>query len=334
MRGKRRPYYLWIDDNPYRRRMAQEIEDVTGIKVVFRNVKNKDLAQEIADLLKKRKPGLVLIDHFLDVSRTDGFGISHGSTIAETFREHWQGCPIIGITAAKKRPNVDHHKESIYDLLYSYTNFSGSIEYLPIIAEGFHSLSRSKIKNVDNIIRRLKAPKEEWNRIESVLPDDLKREFNDLTLPSRLFKWVRNPLIMRPGFLYDQLWVATLLGLRETGFEKVKELFSPALYYGIFASPTEPRWWASEIRRIVYSKCLDSEGRLPWEVGRNLPGIIESDFSKCYSSNEPYPEIVAFVDEESDERHPMCLRYTVPHPKYEKLLFFEEIRMMAERDKG
>lgn len=332
MSKKRRQHYLWIDDNPDRRKMADQIQDSIGAEIIFRNVKGQSLEKEVAEMLQKAVPDLVLIDHFLDATRTDGLGLSHGSTIAETLREHWQQCPIIGITAAKKRPNVDHHKESIYDELYSYRDFTHVVDYLPIIVQGFRSLSRSNFKSIKAIIRRLKASKDDWNRLESILPDDLKREFDDPTLPSRLFKWIRHPLIERPGFLYDSLWAATLVGIKEASFEKVKEIFSGALYKGIFASPSEPRWWASQLRRILYEKCPDSEGLLPWEVGRNLPGITKSDYSKCYSSGEPFPEVVAYVDEESDERHPMRLEYTVPHPKYEKLLFFEEIRIMGEID--
>ncbi|GAH64337.1 unnamed protein product [marine sediment metagenome] len=132
----------------------------------------------------------------------------------------------------------------------------------------------------------------------------------------------------RPGFLYDRLWTATLLGLNENGFKKVEKLFTTAKYKGIFADESRERWWKSELIRIL-SKHVNVPG-LPWEKGRSLPNITTRFYSKDYYSNfkEEYPETVAYTDETSNKRAQMKLKYTVPHPKYDKLLFFEEIRIM------
>ena len=132
----------------------------------------------------------------------------------------------------------------------------------------------------------------------------------------------------KPGFLYDRLWTATLLGIKEESFPKVESIFSGAKYSGIFADKGNERWWQSKLREILFLKFPESKEIYPWKLGRQLPGIDETDYSKCHASGEDFPETVAFTDEAAKKRVPMRLRYTVPHPGFEKSLFFEEIRMM------
>jgi hypothetical protein len=120
-----------------------------------------------------------------------------------------------------------------------------------------------------------------------------------------------------------------LLGLNENGFKKVELSFTSARYKGLFSDESKERWWKNKLIKIL-SKHIKSSG-LPWEKGRSLfPSKATQYYSKDYYSDykEEYPEVVAYIDDSSSERKSMKLKYTVPHPKYEKLLYFEEIRMM------
>ena len=85
-----------------------------------------------------------------------------------------------------------------------------------------------------------------------------------------------------------------------------------------------------KLREILFSQFPGSDEIYPWKLGRRLTDNDEDDFIKC-----PYPEedhtgpyTVAYTDEAAKTRVQMCLRHTVPHPNFEKSLFFEEIMMM------
>ena len=71
----------------------------------------------------------------------------------------------------------------------------------------------------------------------------------------------------KPGFLYDTLWTATLLGLKEESFKKVTHLFKNAKYLGLFADKSNERWWQTQVRQIIYAKNPDDKSALPWLLG-------------------------------------------------------------------
>jgi hypothetical protein len=132
--------------------------------------------------------------------------------------------------------------------------------------------------------------------------------------------------MVRPGFLYDRLWVATLIGIKESSFHKVEDTFKPAMYKGVFADSVEPRWWKASILEILSKEVAESG--LSFEKGRKLDRIEKKDYSKCHEDGSDYPETVAFEDETpSSKRYAMKLQNTVAHPLYSDMLFFDEIRL-------
>jgi len=198
-------------------------------------------------------------------------------------------------------------------------------------------MKKNPPQSVKDFIDLLDVPEVEIERLHAVIPDDLKAgdfysgKKNSLLLS--ISKWVRKTLIARPGFLYDRMWAATLMGIKEESFAKVEAIFAEAKYAGIFADEGNERWWQSKIREILFSRFPENESVYPWELGRLLPGLKESDFSGCRPGVD-CPDTVAFTDEKADKdsRIQIPLRDTVPHPNFEKSLFFEEIRMMKGKE--
>jgi len=323
--------FLWLDDNPHRQKLAGDVEVATGVEVSFCNLKNENLTTVLPELLHSKPRQLVVIDHILDKlnNKSQNRITSRGSTVAELFREHWPWCPVVGITAAEKWKDVDQRESAMYDELYRSDKFGDFIEDLPILANGFARIKRMRRRSATSLIGLLDPPEDEADRILNVLPDELLMNPDDPSVATRFYAWLRDPFFNRPGFLYERLWTTTLLGLREESFEKVEHLFEPAKYAGVFACPSRERWWATSLRSILRKETNDRGGEMPWELGRKLKGIKEEDFSRCYRSGESFPETVAYLDESSEKRYPMRLKHTAPHPKYQDLLFFEQIRMMA-----
>lgn len=321
--------FIWVDGDPERAFEAKNLESRLGVEAEFKNVKNKNLTSELSNILSKPMPDLILMDHKLNDVATDGF--KTGSTAAEVIREKWPECPILCVTAVPLTDiNFYIHMQSIYEHVFDFDKLSDYDATILSIATSFKRLRERRPKNVDDLIKLIKAPADDEKRLRDILPDNLKKKeaYNDKSLLMMISNWIRHNLMAKPGFLYDRLWAATLIGIKEESFNKVEETFKDAKYAGIFADKGNERWWQTRLREILFSKFPGKDTIYPWEIGRELPGITQADFSKCYASGEDFPETVAYTDEIARERAPMRIRYTIPHPNFEKLLYFEEIRMM------
>jgi hypothetical protein len=312
---------IWIDDNPNRESTA------TDLGARFVNVKGKDLAPEIKNLLDGRAPQLVIVDHVLDKTSDNTHpAFLRGSTIAEAMKEKWPSCPVIGVTNAENLTEIDVRTKGTYDALFPFDNFGKYFDRIASIAHGFALVASSDL-SIGSLVQLLKPPKDEVARLLEAFTDDLKAPAQDASVASRMHRWV-DRLMGRPGFLFDKLWSATLLGLNEAGFAVVERTFDTAKYRGIFARTDEPHWWSARLSELLYKRCPPGAGELSRQAGRRLPGIKKKHLSVCYYCNEDLPETVAFLDEASTERRAMHFRCTVVHPLHKRELYFEDIRMM------
>lgn len=311
---------VWIDDNPGRRATAIDL----GARFV--DVRGKGPAPVLKKLLDGPSPGLVIVDHVLDKTSDTHPIFLRGSTIAEAIKEKYPACPVIGVTNAKKKEGIDLRTQGAYDKLIAFQNFSEYFDRIRSIARGFALIARTD-RDARRLIDLLKAPDDESKRLFDVLADDLKTSVEDPSTPSRIFRWVEH-LMDRPGFLFNALWSATILGLNQTGFSKVSHLFEKAKYRGVFARPSDDRWWKGALLYELYKRCTPELGELSWQAGRRLPGITKQHFSVCYKCKREYPETVAFLDETDAECQAMHLKCTVDHPLHKRELYFEDIRLM------
>jgi CheY-like chemotaxis protein len=324
---KKKLTVVWIDDDPIRRVESDNIESRLKLDIKFIDVKNKNLPDELKKILSGDEPDLILMDHMLNKIKENGY--KTGSTAAEVIHEKWPDCPIVCVTAVDLK-DIDLHKQSIYEDIFEFDNISSYDSTIVSIADSFKKLKKNRPKNIDDLIGLLKAPIEDWERLKAVIPEELKKSefYQDKSLLLTLSRWVRHTLIAKPGFLYDRLWTATLLGIKKESLSKIEHIFSDAKYSGIFSDEGNERWWQSKLKEIFFLQFPESDEIYPWKLGRKLPGIDEADFSKCDFSEEDFPETVAFSDEKADKRVQVRLRYTVSHPDFEKSLFFEEMRMV------
>lgn len=322
--------FIWIDDEAKRINRVDSIErykvpSIPMTKVDFVNATGRQIEEVIKDILNKEEPDLLIIDHFLDhgIKKSMGVDISKGSAVAQIIREKWSSCPIIGITAAKKRPRIDWQRELAYDELYEFDSLTKHYSSLFVIAYYFKILLKKKPKNKDEVIELLKPPPDDTKQLFAVTP-----EFS-LKMVSKISRWVRHTLLNKPGFLYNKLWTATFLGIKENSFDKVSRIFEDAKYKGIFADPENPKWWPTKIREILYKKIKATNLKFSWELGHKLPRITSKDYSKCYVCSKEFPEIVGYTDETYIAQKPMHLRCTDSDPNEKKDLYFKERRIMS-----
>jgi len=325
---------LWIDDNPERCKFARNLEEESGFKADFRDVKGKNLAKYLPSVLRSRRPALAIIDHVLDKTASEKRIFETGASVAEIVRQTWPSCPVMCVTAVGKMESIDERTRRLYDDLFLIEDFEAVLPRFPVIAHDFLRVSSSRFRKPDGLLRLLDVPPQDRQRLLAVLPQDLKTGFADRSLASRLYAWVDHVLLERPGFLYNDLWTATFLGITTKAFHtKVESRFREAVYKGLFAFPNRKRWWTTTLAAILYRLCPPQPGEMPWEAGRRLRSIARRDYSECYvcRKHSPPPQIAGYLDASSDERQPMHLECTVSHPGFKKEMFFEEIRMMKGR---
>ncbi|MDQ1639790.1 MAG: hypothetical protein QOF62_3129 [Pyrinomonadaceae bacterium] len=314
---------IWIDDNPERERTAKDL----GAEFV--NVWKGDVQTTAEDLLNGEKPSLIILDHILDKTSTTNPIFKRGSTIAEAVKEQWPDCPVIGITNMDQIDRVDQRTRHTYDAFFPYDKLADYLQVIDSIEEGFAVIQTKAPSSAAEIVSLLSPPREEAERLIAALPHELKSSSLDRSLESPVHRWTYH-LIMRPGFLYDRLWAATLLGLSDLGFSEVENEFNEGRYSGIFSTISNPRWWSGRLNEILYERHPPEPGQFSWQVGRRLTRNDPALFSRCYVCDEEFPETVAFLDTASDERHAMHLKHTVLHPSYKRELYFEDLRVLKD----
>lgn len=313
--------FIWVDDQKKKvesYRAAIEA-GVGGMRASI------DVIEVKADILShlerwsvdnlSKPPDLLIIDHIFN--STLPFGLK-GSSVAHLLRSQFQRVPMVCVTAMYDEPKkFDQEDISEYTALFLYGQLDQHIEDLYAVARDFKKLHALEGDVRAQIASCVKAPKRDKEDLLRILPEEFMRE-KHATTEHRMARWIFNVLLPRPGFLYDRLHAATLLGLSETGFKKVEELFDKAKYRGVFATEREPRWWASELRNQLYKIAGPDSPDLPQHAGRSLQGVSRSEYSVCYvtKTSEPPPDAVVATDTTAGAKYRVVQRqYADTNPK-------------------
>lgn len=322
--------FIWLDDEPShgsKHIVSDELMLKEGISESSRfiNVKGKEIWSILKDDVYPTLDNydIILIDHNLGGTQDSNLT---GATVAESIRDRIKNRPIIAITNV---PNIDIHKQSAYDDVIEFTrDISQKTDYLKSISEGYHILSKKTLADIDDLLKLMKAPKDDQERLKKIMPHELKSKMSDPGFASLFYKWFKFKFLERPGFLLDRLWTSALLGIKENRFTVVERLFEKAKYNGIFSKTSSDRWWQLRIKKILFDTLSDQPELLPWRLGHTLPGLTTDDISSCHACKEKFPEIVAFTDETAKNSYPMHIKCTELHKGYESALYFEDIRIM------
>jgi len=328
-------HFYWIDDDKRREHAAKNLENYFNRQKIksrgeFINLCRKDF-DDFKSIFNKPAPDLIIVDHFLNNSTNKI--ITKGSSVAEIVRQRWPQCPIVGVTAAEKEARVAAFSKDSYEDLFSIDNREEMFAAALILAVGFRTLRKIQIRNSTRLAELLNPPHDETENIKRIIPLDISRDLNDrenVSLKIKISRWVRRTLLARPGPLYDSLWAATMIGIKEVAFIRISSSFCSAQYSGIFSNYSGFRWWRGALLKKLYDQLKLQEPRLPWLAGHSLKGITKKDYALCAACHKLYPEIVAYNDRGSTIRHPMHLKCTEAHPDYDALPSFEEIRMMKD----
>jgi len=296
--------FVWIDDK------RGKVEDyrpvieagVDGKRTSLELIEvNNDILGRLNDWCSANKshpPDLIIIDHIFTMALP--FGLK-GSSVAHLLRSELPRVPMVCVTAMFNKPHsFDQEDISEYTALFRYQHLNDGLEDLAAIARDFPKLHPTTAKTREHFISALKPPARDREDLNQVLPEEFKSE-QHTTTEHRVARWIFTVFLRRPGFLYDRLYTATLLGLTVDGFSKVEDKFDKAKYKGVFATKSEPKWWSSAVRKLLYELAGEDSPDLPQYAGRSLPGLTPADFSVCYVSkkSEPPPDAIVSTDSTS-----------------------------------
>lgn len=329
--------FAWIDDTERRQRLLTHLVESApvGIKIVDKDfvfLKAKEQPDLIKFLARRSPPSLILVDQVLNKCEWELKIPLLGSSLAEIMRQKWPACPIIGVTAGQNITEegqwYDYEKRAEFEELIEDDNFGRSIELIYAVALGFETLTQLNSITVKKIVALLEPPTGEKERLATAVPDEIRTSMKDKSIPRLIAMWVRRRLMGRPGFLYDREWTANLLGLNPKGFNKVEALFAGARYSGIFSEESNPRWWGLALKEMLFHTVTSPQTSLMWVEGQRLNGLNQSDFSVCYVCKQPHPELMGYIDTSSHERRPMHIRCTIADPRFQSVLYHDDIRAM------
>jgi hypothetical protein len=185
------------------------------------------------------------------------------------------------------------------------------IRDLYVIADGYSALraffasfgSSPTSKLVGELCRLVKCPESDRGLFSSMVPGEFKCSWDKGT--SHTFaRWIWHNLLGCPGLLYDELEIATMLGLNLEGLGLLKSRLASCEYRGAFASMARLRWWVSpvrdRIREVAGGTVSDPLGML----GRKLVKGRPEFFSKCHGrpGSDEVPTVVAYSDDTKRKR--------------------------------
>lgn len=281
-------------------------------------------------------PDLVIMDHIFTKGTARQIPLQmKGSSLAHLLRGVWPRVPIVCVTAglSTNTKSFDQDVLSEYTSVFNYVNLDQHIEELYVIARDYKKINVDISDLRDNIANLVGVPSSERETFLRALPDEFKNQEYSTT-EHRISNWIQNVLMKRPGFLYNKIRVATYLGLSEDGFDKVAPKFEAAKYIGPFATGKNPLWWVSEVQCILFEISNNKTSSISQVVGRELSGVNEQDFSKCYVGEleGDIPDVVARLQSSRTEEYAVCSRHTINDPTDVSVLpGFESLKIVFNK---
>ncbi|HEV2840122.1 MAG TPA: response regulator [Chthoniobacterales bacterium] len=341
----------WVDDQTERlnRLAIQSIEN--GVKfgkrtlrakvdvVRLKTPEDRDAFEKKLDAAERDKnlPHLIVMDQNLNVPE----GL-RGSNLAVAIRADYSSVPVVGVTAVEFQKIVDLQRDQFIELFCLDDLQSGDrVPDLFAIAESFEELVRNYSSSgttqtrTTKILKWLACPPDDSEFLAICLPGAFLAKW-DIETPHSFARWVWHTFIGRAGFLYDDLEIATMLGVKESGLKHLLSTLSDCEYEGLFASnsPTRRRWWVSKVRRVIRKASKAAMTDPLWTLGRKLITDKHSkDFSHCHGarSKSCVPDVVAYSDDTLNDRVQARNEDTQPVQTDTPPVGFEQRRVFSRR---
>lgn len=307
---------LYFDDEIYRPgRDAQKIQELLQLPGQF-ECELQPPPQNFSDL-PPELPDAILVDLDLSSQPADGVPVSYfGSTLASEIRMRNPACPLIVIS----RPQILAWKTALLEesidvddiILKDQVNRDpeGIRKAISSLIEGFKILAATPQKNWQEILALMGANQDEANSLREAAPP---LEGGQQWQVPRMARWIRKVIMKIPGILYDEITLATRLGITVESFrrEHVQNLFKPAKYTGVFGKD-EKRWWRGRVLYHAQSLMIEHnmQGRMSEKFREAYTLKFHEDLGPavCVVDGTPTADWVCYV-----LKQPVKLRNSIPY---------------------
>jgi len=311
----------WIDDAHDKRKLptgAVKRQLEKGLGVALYPDKPISSREEFVELLSKMNPKStrgVIMDYQL-TNLGERKQMAFGSTLAAGIRAKFPSIPVIGIShcAEEKIPKLQLENFLAFFPRNKLTDANPEIDNLKALLDGHRNAYRSfenqgGQSGVELMVKLLSPPAAVVDLLRSAIPSAF-REVWDRETPHVVGRWIWHELQGHPGFLFDELGLATHLGLNLTGFKRIRPKFDAARYQGVFASDERPRWWVATIREI-FEKIISHQVVGPVSGARDellkATKVKKGEWNGLYArahghkSFDEIPDCVAYRDDQREE---------------------------------
>lgn len=351
----------WIDDKEGafpEGAIKDHLEAICGATIRQFIASHDTLDKVLATLDQGAHVSLIVLDYWLanlprENDPANGSKTEFGSAWAAALRAARPELPIVGVTSESLEDIPDSQKSQFLQLMNREKIFDFNHDSdLKALIDGFprvyglwtaakrepehdSKLPGREVVDISEIVNLISSPEDTAGYLATVLPEFAKQPWDQET-PHEFSRWVLEVLLGRPGFLLDDLELATLLGLKKEGFHKISESFRDALYSGVFASSDRPLWWVSLIRPI-FAAITENQPSGPIRRHREkllialLKEVDATLLSRPYPDDDllRIPDCVAFSDEQRIPEHRVqaCSEDTVIDPLESPPIGFEARRL-------
>ncbi len=351
----RKPLIWWIDDDfdheSSDRRTLLEILNSTG-RVQIVDIHPVDLGEKLSSNITPI-PDLFLVDFKLITGQHPDkhikfpfMALPAGGMIRDKFPER----PIYLVSAVIGEEQAEKDADFFDRVLTLQKLTAEGADILSHDAEDYTAIRRVKNRlDIKPILRLLAVPSASTDSIKRVLPEPMRKGMgqaiqkgmNDIKLTyskaSGLYfaQWVRRELLRLPGPLYDDLYSATLLGMKVKYFKEkftLKTNVEGCLYRGVFHRTTSRRWWQAALLEFI-SNIAAKEGKTvtdSWKLAPEIFKVPEEELSKCVVCDLPWPETVGEDLHNRDRREPAHWRCSLDDPRRQPQVHFETTRILLD----
>ena len=333
---------LWIDDEKDQRsEIADNLENSLH-RLKIDNIHPKELSEKIEQYRedRRRNPDLFMVDHRLN-QRADEDKKKYEGTSVSLFgklREIDPEVPIYFVTGFQRSQDIISQKgvqvlETSFDGQYSIDEIQSSGEVLLYYgAQSYYKIKMESGKGIKGVFKLLRSSEMAQQLIKKVLPEVFRDGILSKRFPAgnsiAFAKWVKEILFKTPGILYNDLFVATHLGLNLRSFKKRVDRFDKARFNGVFYNTTINYWWMTDINDLLFSKKNIEEfpESNTWELGPLVFKIKKSEKSTCVVCGDNYPETVGENINIKKEYSPVHIRCSSIHPYKITSMYFDTPR--------
>jgi len=315
----------WIDDThdvgkPPSLTEQKRLEKGLKVSLGIRTVKDRKQFDELLAQLNTtngRNVAGVIMDYQLTGVGEKGLW-AFGNTWAAEIRAVAASIPVIGIShePEKKIPRLRLEsflaffpRDVLMGLRPPFEDISALLGGYAMAYKAFEKQKGDKPSGVELLLDLVKPPKAVSDLIAAAIPTKLTGHWDKET-PHMASRWLWHDFQGRPGFLFDDLALATYLGLNLHGIKFIHRKFQEARYAGAFASDQRTRWWVSSVREIA-EKLIGERIVGPVSNARNellkALRVTKSNRPKLLARAHPnqsldfIPDCVAYSDDEVEE---------------------------------